>query len=110
VLSPIIHWHAHVLQKGLLSGGSAAYHEYLISLQSSLDGAPGCLPQLDPALIDEVTWPEHPSAADCAFVAGYGPGGVNDTRALLLRRGARAWPLSDRISLRSLSWKYPEAW
>ena len=57
-----------------------------------------------------MTWPEHPTAADCAFVAGYGPGGVNDTRALLLRRGARTWPVVDRISLRSLSWKYPNAW
>ena len=66
--------------------------------------------QLDPALIDEVTWPEAPTDADCRFVASYGPGGANDTRALLLRRGARAWPVIGRVSLHSLSWKYPDAW
>lgn len=95
---------------GLVTAACAMHHDYLISFRRSTDAALQCLLQLDPALIDEVTWPERPSAADCKFVAGYGPGGVNDTRALLLRRGARTWPIVDRISLRSLSWKYPDAW
>lgn len=57
-----------------------------------------------------MTWPEHPGQADCAFVASYGPGGVNSSRALLLRGGARAWPVVDNVSLRKLVWKYPDTW
>lgn len=65
-------------------------------------------PQLDPALIDLAVWPDTPGTRDCDFVASYGPGGSNDSRALLLRGGARAWPITDSLSLGRLIYKYPE--